>query len=149
MIDLEVRQMVDAAYKRTLDLMVEKKQQVIQVAELLLKQETISHTDVANLIGDRYFLFLLTFKRINVALRPYSAGKEYDMFVAHTKRKNDTPPETSDSKSSTLSDSSSENSVTPNAATLQIREEKNDDLKSSNGETILSSFSILGRPEII
>lgn len=63
--DREVKEIVDEAYKRTLDLMEEKKDQVVKVAELLLERETITHNDVAELIG----------------ARPYSAGKEYDEFV--------------------------------------------------------------------
>lgn len=53
-----MRIIVEEAYQRTLNLMEEKKEEVKLVAELLLKQETISHTDVAKLIGDRYFYFL-------------------------------------------------------------------------------------------
>ena len=48
-----MREIVAEAYQRTLDLMESKKEEVRLVAELLLKQETISHTDVARLIGDR------------------------------------------------------------------------------------------------
>ncbi len=51
--------MVAEAYRRSVALMEEKKEQVRLVAELLLQQETISHTDVANLIGARYFEELL------------------------------------------------------------------------------------------
>ena len=68
MIDGEVRQMVEEAYQRTIALMEEKKEQVKLVAELLLKNETISHTDVADLIGERYaklwFLFLFEHPRL-------------------------------------------------------------------------------------
>jgi AFG3 family protein len=63
--------MVDDAYKRTVALMEERKEQVKLVAELLLKKETISHTDVADLIGDR----------------PYSAGKEYESYLVHARKK--------------------------------------------------------------
>lgn len=63
--DREVKEIVDEAYKRTLNLIEEKKDQVVKVAELLLEKETITHNDVAELIG----------------ARPYSAGKEYDEFV--------------------------------------------------------------------
>lgn len=48
-----MRLIVAEAYQRTLDLIESKKEEVRLVAELLLKQETISHTDVAKLIGDR------------------------------------------------------------------------------------------------
>jgi AFG3 family protein len=53
MMDEEVRELVAEAYQRTLELMEAKKEQVGLVAEFLLKQETISHTDVAKLIGER------------------------------------------------------------------------------------------------
>lgn len=53
MMDEEVRDIVAEAYQRTLDLMESKKEQVKLVAELLLKQETISHTDISKLIGER------------------------------------------------------------------------------------------------
>ena len=65
--DEEVRKMVAEAYQRTIDLMEEHKENVIKVAELLMKEETISHTDVARLIGER----------------KYSAGKEYDEYLVH------------------------------------------------------------------
>jgi len=64
-IDQEVKLIVDEAYKRTLALMEEKKEQVKLVAEMLLEKETITHFDVASLIGKR----------------PYSSGKEYDEYV--------------------------------------------------------------------
>lgn len=53
MIDEEVRELVELAYSRSIAMMEEKKEQVRLIAELLLKQETITHSDVANLIGDR------------------------------------------------------------------------------------------------
>ena len=68
--DEEARALVEDLYKRTIELMENHKEDVRTVAELLLKQETISHTDVAKLIGDRKF----------------SAGAEYDEFVSVNKR---------------------------------------------------------------
>jgi len=65
--DEEVRLMVADAYQRTIDLMEHHRESVIAVAELLMKEETISHTDVARLIGDRKF----------------SAGVEYDEYLVH------------------------------------------------------------------
>jgi AFG3 family protein len=64
-IDEEVRKIVDEAYKRTLELMEQKKEQVKMVAELLLTKETITNGDIAEVIG----------------ARPHSAGKEYDEYV--------------------------------------------------------------------
>lgn len=63
--DEEVRSIVDEAYKRTLVLMEQKKDQVKMVADLLLEKETITNMDITALIG----------------ARPYSAGKEYDEYV--------------------------------------------------------------------
>jgi hypothetical protein len=70
--DEEVRILADKAFKRTVELMEKYHDDVKRVADLLIKQETISHSDVANLIGDRQF----------------SAGKEYDEFVATKKQIN-------------------------------------------------------------
>merc|ERR1711916_388653 len=53
--DREVKEIVDEAYKRTLNLIEEKKDQVVKVAELLLEKETITHNDVAEVIGARPF----------------------------------------------------------------------------------------------
>lgn len=64
-IDEEVRVIVDEAYKRTLRLMEEKKEQVKLVAELLMQKETITNGDIAELIGSR----------------PHSSGKEYDEYL--------------------------------------------------------------------
>lgn len=44
---------VDEAYRRTIKLMEDRKDQVILIAELLLEKETITNNDVANLIGKR------------------------------------------------------------------------------------------------
>jgi AFG3 family protein len=53
--DDEARAIVDAAYERTLELMIEKKEQVEQVAKLLIEKETITHDDMIDLIGERPF----------------------------------------------------------------------------------------------
>jgi AFG3 family protein len=63
--DAEVREIVDEAYKRTLALVESKKREIELVAELLMQKETITNIDIANLIGKR----------------PFSAGKEYDQYV--------------------------------------------------------------------
>jgi AFG3 family protein len=53
--DEEVKKIVEAMYKRTLQLMEDKKEQVRLVAELLLAKETITNGDVVSLIGKRPF----------------------------------------------------------------------------------------------
>ena len=64
--DAEVKVIVDEAYRRTLALMLEKQKEVVLVAQMLIEKETISHNDVASIIGKR----------------PWSAGKEYDAYVS-------------------------------------------------------------------
>jgi AFG3 family protein len=53
--DEEARAIVDAAYKRTLILLRSKKEEVAKVAQLLLDRETITHDNIAELIGERPF----------------------------------------------------------------------------------------------
>lgn len=53
--DEEARTVVNVAYQRTLDLIIEKKEQVEAVANFLLEKETITHDDVFDLIGARPF----------------------------------------------------------------------------------------------
>lgn len=53
--DEEVKLIVDEAYRRTIKLMEDRKDQVILIAELLLEKETITNNDVSNLIGRRPF----------------------------------------------------------------------------------------------
>lgn len=54
-IDEEVRNIIDEAYKRTLQLLTEKKQQVETLAKELLDKEVLHKSDVEELIGRRPF----------------------------------------------------------------------------------------------
>jgi AFG3 family protein len=65
-IDEEVKAIVDEAYKRTLKLVEERRDQVKMVAEMLLEKETITNQDVAGLIGKR----------------PYGSNKEYEEYAS-------------------------------------------------------------------
>jgi AFG3 family protein len=53
--DEEARAIVDTAYERIKNLLLEKKAEVEKVANLLLANETITHDDVLELIGPRPF----------------------------------------------------------------------------------------------
>jgi len=64
-IDEEAKKVVDAAYQRTLDLLRDKKEDLMKVAELLIEKETITHDDVLSLIGER----------------PFKGDKTYDDFI--------------------------------------------------------------------
>lgn len=55
MIDVEVRNMVDAAYERTFQLLTEKRDDVEKLAQLLLVKEVIGREDVVECLGPRQF----------------------------------------------------------------------------------------------
>ncbi len=54
-IDEEVRKVIDLAYIRTRDLLTEKREQVVKLAEALLDKEVLFQSDVELLIGKRPF----------------------------------------------------------------------------------------------
>ena len=64
--DFEVKKIVDEAYRRTIQLMEDKKEQVGLIAELLLAKETITNGDVVKLIGKR----------------PFQQSEEYEKYAA-------------------------------------------------------------------
>ena len=54
-IDSEVREWVGKAYKRTIQLIEEHKEQVAQIAELLLEKEVLHQEDLLRVLGERPF----------------------------------------------------------------------------------------------
>ena len=54
-IDSEVRDWVNKAYERTVQLIEEHKEQVTQVAELLLEKEVLHQEDLLRILGERPF----------------------------------------------------------------------------------------------
>ncbi|KXG33679.1 hypothetical protein SORBI_3003G352900 [Sorghum bicolor] len=54
-IDTEVREWVAKAYQRTVDLIKTHKEQVAQIAELLLEKEVLHHDDLVRVLGERPF----------------------------------------------------------------------------------------------
>lgn len=55
-IDEEVREWVSKAYERTVALIKEHKDQVIQIAELLLEKEVLHQEDLVRVLGERPFV---------------------------------------------------------------------------------------------
>ncbi|ORX55457.1 hypothetical protein BCR36DRAFT_186605 [Piromyces finnis] len=53
MIDKEVRELVEACYKRTYDLLTDKKEDIDKLAKLLLEKEVIGKEDVEKILGKR------------------------------------------------------------------------------------------------
>lgn len=54
-IDVEVRRIVDEAYKQCRDLLEEKKKEIGIVAEELLRKEMLTRDDLVRLLGERPF----------------------------------------------------------------------------------------------
>jgi AFG3 family protein len=63
--DEEAKTIVDEAYQRTLNLLRDKKDQVEQVAAMLLTKETITHDDILELVGPR----------------PFKGDKQYEQYI--------------------------------------------------------------------
>ena len=57
MIDEEVRELVDQAYKRTVALVKEKKEAVEALAQGLLEREVLQRHDLVKILGDRPFKY--------------------------------------------------------------------------------------------
>jgi len=55
LIDDEVRKLVDQAYRRTIDLLTEKREQAENLAQALLQREVLHQQDVEDLLGKRPF----------------------------------------------------------------------------------------------
>jgi AFG3 family protein len=53
--DEEARKLVDEAYERTKNLLIERSDELIGVAEKLLERETINQDDVIAIVGERPF----------------------------------------------------------------------------------------------
>ena len=64
--DEEAKLIVDQAYQRTLNLLMDRKEELTKVAAMLLEKETITHDDVIDLIGPR----------------PFKSDPQYDEFVS-------------------------------------------------------------------
>lgn len=64
LIDDEVRELIDRMYVRTKALLIEHKDKVEQVGELLLEKEVITTKDVVEAIGDRPFEMPMSYKEI-------------------------------------------------------------------------------------
>ncbi|KAG8040729.1 hypothetical protein GUJ93_ZPchr0337g7070 [Zizania palustris] len=54
-IDDEVREWVGKAYKKTVELIKEHKEQVAQIAELLIEKEVLHQDDLVRVLGERPF----------------------------------------------------------------------------------------------
>lgn len=61
-IDLEVRQIIQAAYQRTVDLLSDKREKLEILAQELLKKEVLFQSDLERLVGSRPFEQLTTYQ---------------------------------------------------------------------------------------
>jgi len=85
--DEEARAIVDAAYRRTVELIQAKKEQVEAVAKLLMDKETITHDDMVDLIGDRPF-------KPDQQYQEYVSARNNDRKPAETEAAQESPRET-------------------------------------------------------
>jgi len=88
--DEEAKIIVDNAYQRTLDLLREKKEEVEMVAKLLLKNETIVHDDVLDMVGPR----------------PFKGDPQYNDFVSRRKERSGSTDKNADANPSSPSEGS-------------------------------------------
>ena len=63
-VDEEVRNLVNAAYERTTELLVSKKDLAAQLAQLLLQKEVIHRDDVEGVLGKRLWKEATTFAEL-------------------------------------------------------------------------------------
>ncbi|KAL7550882.1 hypothetical protein ACHAWF_014086, partial [Thalassiosira exigua] len=102
--DEEARTIVDEAYRMTVELIKEKRSEVETLAKLLLKQETITHDDVVDAIGDR----------------PFKGHVAYDEFVSQRKAAagaaKDGEKETADKKEGEKEEDQGNDGLTPGLA---------------------------------
>mmetsp|Transcript_7984 Transcript_7984/g.9276 ORF Transcript_7984/g.9276 Transcript_7984/m.9276 type:complete len:934 (+) Transcript_7984:129-2930(+) len=98
--DDEARDVVDAAYQRTVELIKDKKDEVEKVAQMLLEKETITHDDMIDMIGER----------------PFKGDAQYNEYIRQrTKAKqNDKPSE--ENEESTLDGRDNQGELTPGLA---------------------------------
>jgi len=101
-IDSEVKTLVDSAYKRTIDLLQEKKSCVDIVAKRLLDRETIGRDDMIELLGQRPFKEKLTFDDF---LSGTKAGEDMEK----TQNESAKPISESDSPTTELPESGEDN----------------------------------------
>lgn len=59
-----MRQLVNAAYERTYDLLLEKKELAAAIAQRLLEKEVNLREDVIEILGERPFADAMTYKEI-------------------------------------------------------------------------------------
>lgn len=61
-VDVEVKKIIEEAYKRTIDLLIDKKDQLEVLAKQLLEKEVLFQSDLVELIGERPFKTVTTYE---------------------------------------------------------------------------------------
>lgn len=88
-IDQEVHRIVDEAYQRCKDLLVEKKKEVGLIAEELLKKEVLVRDDMVRILGKR----------------PFEDNEDFEKYFGGSKEESAPPPFPGDGKAPTPGDS--------------------------------------------
>ncbi|BDD02803.1 ATP-dependent zinc metalloprotease FtsH [Aureibacter tunicatorum] len=98
-IDSEVRKIVEGAYQRTKDLLLEKRNELEVLAKELLTKEVLFQTDLETLIGKRPFSKETTYQAYTNANRSGNDGPQKTEEAPKNEKQNDSEkPEASDSK---------------------------------------------------
>ncbi|MCU0394562.1 MAG: ATP-dependent zinc metalloprotease FtsH [Chitinophagaceae bacterium] len=97
MIDEEVRKLIDAAYRRTKQLLTEKKLDVEKLAKALLEKEVLFQSDVEDLIGKRPFEVKSPIHIVDENPAPHAhPAEEVGVVEAPAQTPEATEPETAD-----------------------------------------------------
>lgn len=86
--DDEARSTVEEAYQRTINIILEHKEDVAKVANLLLEKETITHDDIYELVGPRPFVHGTAYQQY---VTSKGLGKKIDPEPTSEKDSEDSP----------------------------------------------------------
>lgn len=97
-IDVEVRQIIQTAYQRTVDLLTDKREKLEILAQELLKKEVLFQSDLERLVGPRPFEQLTTYQE-------FIKGEEEKEKALERQKEQDTTQEQSSASETTSVDS--------------------------------------------
>ncbi len=116
LIDKEVKDLIDTAYQKTKDLLLEKKEQLETIAKELLEKEIIFQSDLERLIGKRPF-------EHQTHYQSYTNGKQEEKEDKEKAAESSGEPDVEAIKSSVKEEVEKEDSQSPSSTEEQNQEE--------------------------